>query len=193
MSRPRREKTKKFDRFLSPDATAKETQVHYTLAPFDSAVREMDARWGVDRLPELVSVDTAQKYGFSVGKLNDAIIANDPELTAQWAGVCIRGLHAMNAEAEAAGKPKAHPDMLEYELNGFHFAILPDKDYWPAVQKARPDLTLFSLREVAILMMAAKADNPVINAAKAAFPKAEITQMNAKLERATKLDDVIPF
>lgn len=190
---PRRQPTKKFDRFLTPDASAEETKIHYTLAPFDNAVREMEKRWGIDRLPELVSIETAQKYGFSVGKLNDAIRAQDAELTAQWAAVCIRGLHAMNDEAEAAGKPKSRPDMLEFQLDDFHFAILPDKDWWPEVRKQRPDLTLFSLREVAIALIAARADNPVIAAAKAAFPKAEITKIDAKLHRATKIDDEIPF
>lgn len=190
-SRPSRQKAA--DRLLSAAASKEQIMCDYALAPFDRAALEMDRIWGIDRLPEIVSVETATKYGAALALLNEAIDANDPERVKALANNCIRGLHAMNAEAEAAGKPKSRPDMLEFELNGFHFAILPDKDWWPAVRDARPDLTLFSLREVAIALIAARADNPVVAAAKAAFPKAEITELDAKLHRATKIDDEIPF
>jgi len=189
--RPRRQKAA--DRLISAAASKDQIMCDYGIAPFDRVALEYDRIWGIDRLPELVSTETAKKYGAALALLNEAIDANDPALVQARADNCIKGMHVMNAEAEAAGKPKAAPGMLEYELNGFHFAILPDKDYWPAVQEARPGLTLFSLREVAVLMMAARADNPVINAAKAAFPKSEITEINAKLARATALEDVIPF
>lgn len=189
--RPRRQKAA--DRLISAAASQEQIMCDYALAPLDRVALEYDRIWGIDRLPELVSPATAAKYGKAMALLNEAMDASDPALVQARAENCIRGLHAMNAEAEAAGKPKASPDVLEYELNGFHFAILPDKDQWPAVRAARPDLTLFSLREVAVLMIAARADNPVVNAAKAAFPKAEITEINAKLARATAIEDFIPF
>lgn len=189
--RPRRQKAA--DRLLNAAVSKDQIMCDFALAPFDRLAIQMDNTWGIDRLPEIVSTATAAKYGAALALLNEAIDANDPALVQARADNCIRGLHAMNAEAEAAGKPKSRPDMLEFELNGFHFAILPDKDWWPAVREARPDLTLFSMREVAIALIAARADNPVIAAAKAAFPKAEIKELDAKLHRATPIDDHIPF
>lgn len=192
--RPKRPSRKHVaDRLLNGAISKDQIMCDYAIAPLDRLAIQMDEKWGIDRLPEIVSTATATKYGAAMALLNEAIEANDPALTQARAENCIRGLHAMNAEAEAAGKPQSRPDMLEFELDGFHFAILPDKDYWPAVREARPDLTLFSMREVAIALIAAKVNNPVILAAKQHFPKAEIKDFDAKLERATKLDDVIPF
>lgn len=189
--RPRRQKAA--DRILHAAVSKDQIVCDFALAPLDRLAMEYDRIWGIDRLPEIVSPATAKKYGEALALLNEAIDANDPALTQARSENCMRGMNAMNAEAEAAGKPKSRPDMLEFELDGFRFAILPDKDWWPTVREARPDLTLFSLREIAIALIAAKANNPVIMAAKAAFPKAEIKDFDAKLERATKIDDEIPW
>ena len=42
----------------------------YALAPFDRRFREMDKKWGCDKLPELVSAETAAKWGSTMEKLN---------------------------------------------------------------------------------------------------------------------------
>lgn len=189
--RPRRQKAA--DRLTSIGFSKDQIMCDYALAPFDRLSIQMDERWGIDRLPEIVSPATAKRFGEAMALLNEAINAADPALTQARAENCMRGLNAMNAEAEAAGQQKSRPDMLEFELDGFHFAVLPDIAYWPEVRKHRPDLTLFSMREVAIALIATKANNPVIMAAKQAFEKAEIKDFDAKLVRATKLDDEIPF
>ncbi len=88
--RPTRQK--KDDRILHRGATANEIRADLSLAPFDKAVREMDKRWGVDRLPELVSVESAAKWGKAVAGLNGAIDAQDPDKVKFWVEVCLRGL-----------------------------------------------------------------------------------------------------
>ena len=189
--RPRRQKAA--DRILNGQLHKDQIMADYALAPFDRLAIEMDNKWGIDRLPELVSPATAKKYGMAIALLNEAIDAADPALVQARAENCIRGLHAMDAEAEAAGKPKSRPDMLEYELDGLRFAVMPDSSYWPGIRKHRPDLVLFSLREVAIALIASRADNPVIRAAKDAFPKAEIFNLDTKVNKALAVEDEIPF
>jgi hypothetical protein len=189
--RPRRQKAA--DRILNGQLHKDQIMADYALAPFDRAAIEMDNVWGIDRLPELVSPATARKYGEAMALLNEAIDAADPALVQARAENCIRGLHVMNAEAEAAGKPKSRPDMLEYELDGFRFAVMPDSAHWPEIRKQRPDLVLFSLREVAIALIASRADNPVIRAAKDAFPKAEIFNLDTKVNKALAVEDELPF
>ena len=145
--RPRRQR--KGDRLLAPGATTREVAVDHAVAPFDRAARDADARWGVDRLPELVSPDTARKYGYSLGRLNEAIDADDPEQAAAWAAVCIRGLAAMAAEAEAAGQAELPPGYMEIEHDGRVFAILRDIGQWRQVKKIRPNALIYSMQEVA--------------------------------------------
>jgi hypothetical protein len=189
--RPRRQKAA--DRILNGQLHKDQIMADYALAPFDRLAIEMDNVWGIDRLPELVSPATARKYGMAMALLNEAIDANDPALVQAHAENCMRGLRAMNAAAVAAGQPKSRADMFEFDLDGFKFAVMRDSAHWPEIRKQRPDLTLFSMREVAIALIAARADNPVIRAAKEAFPKAEIFEIDSKTNRALAINDEIPF
>lgn len=172
---PRRQK---FDRLLNPAVSSEELTCSYAVAPFDEAALAQDRKWGIDRLPTLVSVETARKYGAALGQLNAAIEAGDPEMVAHKAGVCVRGLAAMDAEAEAAGAPKADARVIEYDLDGWVIGIMADDRAWQAIQAVRPDLKLFSLREVALALKAV--NTPAVNAVKEAFPGARMTAVNAK-------------
>lgn len=189
--RPRRER--KGDRLLNPDARRAEIQCDYGVAPLDRVAEEYDSKWGIDRLPELVSTETAEKYGFSIGKLNEALAATDPEQTKAWAAVCIRGLHAMDAEATKLGRKPASGKYLEFELedeNGgepFRCGILFDGAEWQTAQDQRPDLKFFTLREAAIALRTKIKTGP-IEAIKGAFPGASVVAYRPKVE----LDDEIP-
>jgi len=120
--RPTRQK--KDDRILHRGATANEIRADLSLAPFDKAVREMDKRWGVDRLPELVSVESAAKWGKAVAGLNGAIDAQDPDKVKFWVEVCLRGLTAMDAEAVSLGRPVSDPMTPQWPC-GRDQAIVP--------------------------------------------------------------------
>lgn len=150
----RHKRPPKKDRLTDPDVTKEENACHYAAAPLDRAARDMEARWGIDRLPELVKPETAEKYGFSLGRLNEAIEKRDAKDTAAWAAVCIRGLHAMDAEATAAGHQPATGDHWEYELDGWKIAVLHDDRQWQTFKDQRPDMAHFTKREVALALKA---------------------------------------
>lgn len=191
-NRPRRQF--KSDRLIHGSLGPDEVRCDYAVAPLDRLAEQMDRKWGIDRLPELVSVETAERYGSAMAKLNAAIEAQDVEETKLRAQVCMRGLAAMDREAEAVGAVPASPDVLEVEIDGFHFGIMPDGRNWKAAQEARPDLQLFTLREIAVSLKAMRIDHPLIAETKAQFPGAEIVRI---AERAGKInrnpEDEIPF
>ncbi len=168
--RPTRQK--KDDRILHKGATANEIKADLSLAPFDKAVREMDKRWGVDRLPELVSVESAAKWGKAVAGLNGAIDAQDPDKVKFWVEVCLRGLAAMDAEAVALGRPVSDPDIWEYEYDGTTFGIIEDGREWPAAYAKRPGIAIHAMREVAVALHAHR--NGLVDAIKLSFPGAEV-------------------
>lgn len=150
--RPQRKK--RGDRLLNPDANAAQIECDYGVAPLDRAATEMDIKWGIDRLPELVSVEMATRYGAAMAHLNDCIQKELPAETAAAAQNCIRGLHAMNAEAEQLGREKATGALFEYQLDTgegepFKFGIFADDREWQTAKAKRPDLVLFTMREVA--------------------------------------------
>jgi hypothetical protein len=168
--RPTRQK--KDDRILHRGATANEIRADLSLAPFDKAVREMDKRWGVDRLPELVSVESAAKWGKAVAGLNSAIDAQDPDKVKFWVEVCLRGLTAMDAEAVALGRPVSDPMIWEHEFEGTVYGIIEDGREWPAAYAKRPGIAIHTMREVAVALHAHR--NGLVDAIKLSFPGAEV-------------------
>jgi len=189
--RPRRQK--KGDRLLDRDATQNEIMCDKAVAVMDRLAIQMDERWGVDRLPELVSIETAQKYGAALAKLNAALKAGDPKEVAHRAQVCMRGLKAMNDEAEAAGQPKASADYWEYDIDGFKFAVMKDGGHWMACKDARPDLRFFTMREIGVALRALNIDNPIFAEIKKHFPQAQIDSIAERATDRETLDDPIPW
>lgn len=186
--RPRRQK--KGDRLLDRTASQNEIECDKAVAVMDRLAIQMDERWAVDRLPELVSVETAQKYGSALAKLNAALEAGEPQEVAKRAQVCMRGLKAMNEEAEAAGQPKAAAEFLEYDLDGFRFGVLKDPDCWPACKKVRPDLKFYTMREVALALQERGLSGPTISKVKDLWPGAQVTRIGGQ---NVDLEDQIPF
>jgi hypothetical protein len=171
--RPTRQK--KDDRILHKGATANEIKADLALAPFDAAVREMDRKWGIDRLPELVSVESAAKWGKAMAGLNGAIDANDPDKVKFWVEVCLRGLASMDAEAVSLGRPVSDPDIWEHEYEGKVYGIIADGREWPAAYAKRPGIAIHTMREVAVALHEHR--NGLVNAVKLAFPGAEVKQV----------------
>lgn len=191
--RPRRRN--KGDRLLSPDAHAQQVACDYAVAPMDRLAITMDRKWGIDRLPEIVSSETAQRYGVAMAFLNEALKEDDPDKTRAAAENCVKGLHAMDAEATQRGHTAASGAFWEAEVDGFKFGVLRDAHEWKTAEAQRPDLPLFTLREVGIALKALNSAD-LLTKAKAMFPEAEVTEVRDKTQRtplARKLQDEIPF
>lgn len=142
------------DRLISSDAKPEEAACDYAVAAFDRAATQADRTWGIDRLPELVSPETAAKYGSAIAKLNAALVAFDPAEVAARAGVCMRGLAAMDAEARAAGHTPTPSAFWHYEHEGRAMIIAQDVRDWPLIEAMHPGVQIHSLREVAVALAA---------------------------------------
>ena len=190
--RPRRQK--RADRLTSPHSTETEIECDYALGPVDQVARTMDRKWGVERLPDLVSVETATKFGKAVASLNAAIDANDPEATRENANNMIRAYHALDAEAEQRGAPRACPDIWEVEVDGVAVGIMRDGTAWQEVKAQRPDLTIYSMREVAIALQAYKFSGEALRSIKEHFPAAQVKSIKpAEPVDYANGGDKIPF
>jgi hypothetical protein len=191
MKQPGRQKrAKKSDRILWSQQSKDSIMCDYAIGPVDEAARQMDRKWGVDRLVELVSVEMATKYGSAMAKLNAAIDANDPEECKLRAEVVIRGLAAMDAEAERLGAQRASTEVWEFELDGVVYAIMKDGRSWPEIKAQRPDVEVLTMREVLLAYKAWKQTRAAEfeAAVKQSFPGAEVTDV-----KIGPLDDPIPF
>ena len=175
------------DRLTSTDARAAEIACDHAIAPFDRAARQADQTWGIDRLPELVSPQTAAKYGSALAKLNAAIAASDPDDCAARASVCIRGMAAMDAEARATGHTPMPSGFWMHEQDGNQIIIAQDMRDWPLIEKLHPGVAIFSLREVA---NALEAYGQTVVAVKQHFPGAEV-KSSKPIDKEPQ--DAIPF
>jgi hypothetical protein len=179
---------RKDDRLIHPGASAAEVQTDLATGPFDRVSREMDRKWGVDRLPELVAPATAERWGQAMANLNAAIAANDPALVVARVNACLRGFALMDAEATAAGHQPIVPEAIEIEVDGVLCAILRDDAAWPAYQAQRHGVRVYTLREVS---NALAAYGQTVAAIKDTWPGAQVTAVRSPL--AQSLNDEIPF
>ena len=146
----------------------------------------MDRMWCVERLPDLACTDTAKIWGDSMANLNAAIQAQYGHANQEQARAdviacvesALRGFAYMDAEAERTGAKPADKSMFEYELNGTRFAVIADHAAWPTIKDERPELVLYTMREVANALEAYGGD--VINQVKTAFPDAKISKIENK-------------
>ena len=191
MKKPGRQtRQKKSDRILYGSQSKDAIMCDYALAPVDRLAIQMDEKWGIDVLPELVSVSMSQKYGSAVAKMNAAVEAGDVEECRKRCEVVIRGLQAMDAEAERIGAQRASTDVWEVEIDGKLFGVMKDGRSWRTIKKQRPELELLTLREVGLAYSWFR-DNwagELEKSAKQSFPGAEIVDIKGKL-----FDDPIPF
>ena len=190
-AKPRQTKRqKKSDRILHGSQSKDAIMCDYALAPVDRLAIEMDRKWGIDRLPELVSVSMSQKYGSAVAKMNAAVEAGDVEECRKRCEVVVRGLQAMDAEAERVGAEKACTDVWEVEVDGEMFGIMRDGRGWRAIKEQRPELELLTLREVALAYRYFREHwmGELEKAAKQSFPGAEMIDIKGKT-----FDDPIPW
>ena len=178
------------DPLVHPGATSDEMALGNALAPFDRAVRETEIKWGIDRLPEIVSPESAAKWGSAVGKLNAAIDSGDVQEVTARVGVCLRGLAALDAEARAAGHKPIIPEAWEIDVDGVTCAILKDDAAWPRYAEMRPGVRVYSLREVA---NALAAYGQTVAAVKDAFPGARVTAVRERTQLEKELGDELPF
>jgi len=181
---------KKSDRILHSGQTKDAIMCDYALGPVDQMANQMDQKWGIDRLPELVSVELAQKYGRQMSMMNEAVAENDVERTRKKAEQVIKGMIAMDAEAERTGAQKASSDVWEVDVDGELFGIMKDGRAWKQIKEQRPELELLTLREVALAYKWFRENwmGELEKAAKQSFPGAEMTDIQAKT-----FDDPIPF
>ena len=186
---PRRPvRQKKSDRILHGDQEPNTIMCDFALAPLDRLALDMDRKWGIDMLPELVSVETAQKYGSAMTKLNAAIDDNDPGMTRERSEIAMRGLLAMQKEAEALGAQRASTDVWEVDIDGEVYGIMRDGRSWQTIKEQRPDLNLVTLREVAVALQFFHVNN-FISETKKHFPDAVVIGIS----KNASMDGEIPF
>lgn len=181
------------DRLITPGATSAEIACDHAAAPFDRVAGEMAAIWGIDRLPSLVSPETAAKYGRAAAYLNECLNEGDAAKVASAAANCVKGMQAMDAEARRLGHTPAPPDAWVWAEGSTRFVVIRDESRWPQAEAAHPGLRIVTLRQVANALELYDKAMPAIEKVQAAFPGATVTAIRERTALEEELDDQLPF
>jgi len=121
----------------------------------DEVAASMETKWGVSRLPKLVSVDLAERFYRQADKLNDAIaeectggsVAN----VEYEAGRMVNAWMALDAAAEAAGRGPATGQCMAARMSdGRSLVICDDLEGAHVWRQQNPDqpAALWTLEEI---------------------------------------------
>ena len=167
--------------------------IHASIKPLDRVATEMELKWGCDRLPGLVSPQTAAKFGAAKAKLDAAIENNAPADVAKTAGVMMRGWAALDAEATKGGHLPLEPHIWSHTTAaGFKFAVAQgNADALKAIitYAGLEGVAVYSLDEIGRLLESKSME--LVNAAKDRFPGA--TVKSVRRPRAGDMVDELPW
>jgi hypothetical protein len=186
IKKPQRGVSKDF--FRGSDRVAQKIQAAIT--ELDVCVVGYERRWGVDRLPELVSTETQVKYWRQVDKLDAAIEANDVDLVTKYAAGMMRAYAAMQNEARDRGHDELKGTWYECETpDGRVLIVAPSFEESHKAARERTGCIVYAMQEVAAIVCRDEAGR-FANAVKEVFPAATV-----EVVRQTKddLNDEIPF
>ena len=175
----------KADLLIWPDAQRDERAIGSALRTFDEVYRQMNVKWGNDRLPALVPPEVASRFGIALSHMDEVIDERDVAKSIAAIENAIRGLNAMDRIATETGAQPADSSVVEYDLDGFRFAILKDEDAWPAVRARDPELQTYTMREIAVILKAHM--SPAVAAVKQTFGGAQVIDYPARSSRADEM------
>ena len=185
------------DIFTDPEAHGNSIRdaIHHAILPLDRVASEMEMKWGCERLPSLVSPQTASLFGSAKAKLDAAIQANDPQEVARRATVMIKGWSKMDAEATERGHEALSPEIWSHTTStGFKVAVA--RSNADAIKSIRTDdrmegAAVYSLDEIARIL---EADSyRLLDAVKKTWPEAKVAKTRKKKAPASEFDDGVPF
>ena len=179
MKRQRPDRITNIDDFADQTAEA----VYHAIQPLDEVSRQMEDVWGINRLPMLVSPETAAKFGSAKAKLDQAIIDNDATEVAKRAAIQIRGWRAMDAEARASGASTVTTEAWTWrdDSDRPHAFCQTTAEAVAYAKTVGKGVSVWTMAEVARLASAG-----IVADVKKTFPGATVTKVSA-------FSDDIPF
>lgn len=160
--------------------------IQEALEPLDRVAVEMEGKWGVGRLPRLVTPDMAAKFASARQKLDEAIRANDLEAVVSKAAVVIRGWQALDKAATEAGH-KTYPEAVwSKQHRGTKYTIVLDRaDVNKVAKDSKDPDNVITLDELLVVWDDFQGRR-FVQETKTLFP-------GATVEGIKELDDDIPF
>lgn len=145
------------------------------LRPFWRAEEQASQSWGgIVRLQSLVSPELSARYGSAYAKLQSAIKSFDSQETARLAGVCIRGLEALDKSASESHE-SLEPRAVYLSHHGRSYIVAIDRLDVAAI-KAPEGVPVLSLQELLeCRQIVLDGQIKALDAMQTAFPGSEVS------------------
>ena len=169
-----KQKTKKPDAIPYRDPYQDEAIVA-GLRPFWRAEERAAQKWGgIVRLQSLVSPELSARYGSAYAKLQSAIKSFDSQETARLAGVCIRGLDALD-KAASESHESFEPRAVYLSHHGKQYIVAIDRLDIAAIKAPEgvPVLSIQELLECRAIVLDGQLK--ALDAIQTAFPGSEVS------------------
>jgi len=143
----------------------------------DHLAKQMETKWGVDRLPLLVSDQLRAAFYQQKDLLDEALTSGDLALIDIQVGGMKRAWEALDQAATQSGQPILSADIWEVKLPVSGRIVAFVKTSAEAQAIARPDLETWTVSEIAQLIDGMDEN---VRAVKQLFPGAEVTAITKK-------------
>ena len=128
---------------------SKRVAIEAIMSPVREMKREMEEKWGVDRLPSLVSDDLAARFASAAGKLEEALKSEKIAAIKGRAEIMLKGWKKLDEVAQEEGAPTARdPDVFEGKRpDGKIFRVARYDDHALRLHR-RDGIVTFSMEEI---------------------------------------------
>ena len=173
--------TKGVDKMISRDPNSLNSQkVRSAIIELDKIVSDMEARWGIDRLPELIDEQLRERFNLQLDRLNKAIDMDVGVEVKTEAEAMARAYQHIEKVAIANGHKELTGEFWQAPMpDGRVVAITQNFEEQNKVSKQYPDMLVYSVQEVANILANWK-DHEVAVMTKHLFPGAEVTAVREK-------------
>jgi len=160
----------------------------------DEHARELNRRWGMNRLPHLVPIEWTERFIGQKRKWQSACFectgSPDPahlDRVRKHGEAMLRAFDKLEELALASGKSPAPPAVWEFELrDGTSITLVRDRAELAQVERSA-GTQVWSLEEIADILE----QYPILSAAKNEFPQAEVVRLSTDRPVIDALDDTL--
>ena len=180
------------DKQMAPMGSVNHRKVQSALIEFDRAVTDIEDRWGVDRLPELVDHNLRERFYKQRERLDAAIQANVGSEVQREAEVMLKGYKHLIKAAEANGFAELTGEVWEAQMpDGRVLAVAKTIDEANKAARDNRDMVVYSMDEIARVLCGWE-EFKLATMAKHTFPGAEVVEIRERNTKELK-DDELPF
>lgn len=194
--RPKKPKSGLELRFHPNERDAKKCQA--ALIEYDRVVRGIEAKWGIDRLPNVVDAEMRDRWWQQWDRLNAAIERGSGPEVEHAVEVTIRACGVLEARAIELGAKPLTGDRWDCELpDGGVMAIVRNREEIANVQREGVYDCVYCVEEIGKIMQQWRSDEAgrAAERAKQVFEGAAVESVTERPRTRTEveLDDEIPF